>query len=92
MICDHCGLQVARCRACGAEILWARSNGGKAWPLDLQLTTIAVAEVRNIEKFDQDAAKGYNWNPGMWKTVQGHVPHHITCANWPSQEGAEASA
>lgn len=79
--CGHCDMPLAKCRTCGASIVWARSSKGKAWPLDAAVTIVAVPQSRGIETYAEQTG-AYNWNPGMWKQVSGHVPHHTTCPNW----------
>lgn len=64
--CRHCSLPIARCRSCGAEILWALSENESPYPLDARVTTIAFEFPR--------PAGALKWVP-----LRGHVPHHITC-------------
>lgn len=83
--CRHCGLPVAHCKSCDTAILWAESMNGKPWPLDAALTTVAYIAVWDPKE-----------PPRMWTSVQGHVPHHITCpqgAQWSrKRKEAERSA
>jgi hypothetical protein len=54
-----------RCRSCGAEIVWAKTESGKSAPFDLKLTS---------GQYTIDAA-------GVAHHVRTRVSHYATCPN-----------
>jgi len=61
---------VARCKGCGAEILWARNENGKKIPLDAKapVYVLTIREDMGIEARCQRAEKG-----------RAFVSHFSTC-------------
>ena len=46
---------MARCKSCGAEILWVRTTAGKPMPVDLAVTNVMV----RTEKGDYEMLIGH---------------------------------
>jgi hypothetical protein len=83
---------VSRCRACGAELAWARTEAnGKLMPLDpgpspagnvalrrgdVGGALVAVAEVLAGAELEQVRGAG---------EVPLYVPHFATCPGWPAR-------
>lgn len=63
------------CRACGAEIRWAKTPRGKSIPLDYEPTTngnVTLADgVATVHGKNDDLTGAQRW-----------TPHHATCPNW----------
>lgn len=51
----------AKCRSCGAEIVWMKTKLGKMMPVDVPASDGAVApdEVLNAETFDHKTMKSH---------------------------------
>lgn len=83
---------MSRCRACGAELAWTRTEAnGKLMPLDPRPTpagnvvvrrgdlsgvTVAIAEVLAGAELEQLRAAG---------DTPLYVPHFATCPGWPKR-------
>lgn len=71
----------ARCKGCGAAIVWAKTVNGKAIPLD------AKPERRQVYVLDADnliLAGLTDVDDGVETTVRSiptYMPHHATCKN-----------
>ena len=66
---------MSACRACGAEIRWAKTTKGKSIPLDYDSSPSGNVTLDNgvatVHGRNDDIAGQVRW-----------TPHHATCPNW----------
>lgn len=62
---------MARCRSCGAEIIWCRTSKGKAMPVDVN-----KRDDGNLILTDVDGDTVVEYVP---KGQGDHVSHFVTC-------------
>ena len=60
------------CKGCGRKILWARTDDGRAIPLDAVAPVYEVATVESAERGDTLVAR---------RATDSFVSHFVTCPN-----------
>jgi hypothetical protein len=70
---------VSRCRSCGAEIVWATTEAGKAMPLDAAPTVEGNVAVTGAEKPVATVLAGLFLEEARSAGRELFMPHHATC-------------
>ncbi len=77
--------KTGRCRGCGAEIIFIKTENGKTMPVDMEELTI-IPEAGSPQLFVTGEGKViHGWIAGDAcgepDTVQGYISHFVTCPN-----------
>lgn len=76
---------MSNCRACGAEIIWRRTEANdRPIPLDAEPDANG-----NVELLDDGRARVHAAGQSAMFDVQPvrYMPHHATCPNWGTHAG-----